>query len=117
MEARKRTRAEEDAANERGHDSECQHTKRDDGEREEDEEGSRMDAIPDEMLEAVLLKTYTRGSNPSAAALVPLLFVCQRWNVIVRLYASKGAGDGVGGRRRPSRAGGVAGGQQLPLRR
>jgi hypothetical protein len=53
-----------------------------------------MDALPDEMLETVLLTTYTRGANSSAAAaLVPLLFVCRRWNVIVRPHALKGAGE------------------------
>jgi hypothetical protein len=96
MEARKRMRAEEeDAAGGRGGD-EHQHAKRDDGEREEEEEeeeeeGSRMDALPDEMLESVLLATHTRGADSSAAALVPLLFVCRRWNAIVRPHASNGA--------------------------
>jgi hypothetical protein len=93
MEARKRMIAEEDdAADGRGDDGEYQHAKRDDGERnEEEEEGSRMDALPDEMLGAVLLATHTRGVDSSAAALVPLLFVCRRWNAIVRPHASKGA--------------------------
>jgi hypothetical protein len=81
---------EEDAADGRGDNGEHQHAKRDDGKREE-EEGSRMDAFPKEILEAVLLATYTRGANPSAAALVPLLFVCRRWNAIVRPHAVDGA--------------------------
>jgi hypothetical protein len=85
-------RAEEDgAADGRCDNGEHQHAKRDYGEREEEEgrEGSRMDALPDEMLEAVLLATYMRDANPSAAALVPLLFVCRSWYAIVHPHASR----------------------------
>jgi hypothetical protein len=95
MESRKRMRAEEDdATNGRGGDSKHMDAKRDDGKRkkEEEEDGVRMDALPDEMLEAVLMTTHTRDANSSAAALVPLLFVCRRWHAIVRPHASKGAG-------------------------
>jgi hypothetical protein len=45
-----------------------------------------------DILETLLLATYTVGSNSSAAALVTLLFFCRRWYAIVRPHASNGAG-------------------------
>jgi hypothetical protein len=98
MEVRKRMRAEEDATNGRSDDSKHRNArayklaKWNDCKRENEEGGVRVDALPDEMLEAVLLANYTRGANSSAAAaLVPLRFVCRRWNAIVRPHASNGA--------------------------